>query len=59
MKNYLEGVKKRIQLILLIANVLLASGNLFILSTKLESLEDKMLLYCRTVNFTDTICQEQ
>ena len=59
MKNYLEQLKKRGQIILLVFNVLLASGNMFILSTKLDKMGQGMILYCRVVNFTDTVCVEQ
>lgn len=59
MKNYLEKLKKRGQIILLVFNVLLASGNMLILSTKLDKMGQGMILYCRVVNFTDTVCVEQ
>ena len=59
MKNYLEQLKKRGQIILLVFNVLIASGNMLILSTKLDKMGQGMILYCRVVNFTDTVCVEQ
>jgi len=59
MKEYLIGLKKRGQIILLVGNVLLTCANLLIVSYKLDNLGEGMILYCRTINFTDTICQEQ
>ena len=59
MKNYLELLKKRGQIILLVGNVFLVCANLWIVSHKLDTLGEPMVLYCRTINFTDTVCQEQ
>ena len=55
----LEEIKKRAQISLLMLNIIIASVNLIILSTKLDTLGQRMVLYCSTVNYTDTICQEQ
>lgn len=59
MKNYLELLKLRSQVILLVINLCVGCANMFIVTQRLDSLGVKMVLYCRTVNFTDTICQEQ
>jgi len=55
----LDAIKKRAQIILLCCNVLLACANLLIVSDKLDRLGQKMVLYCQTVNFIETICAEQ
>ena len=54
-----EGLKKRGQMYLLFLNIMVALINLFLLSTRLDRLDSRMVLYCRTVNFTDTVCQQQ
>lgn len=59
MKDYLEGLKKRGQLIILCGNVLLTALNLIVVSHKLDNMNQQMILYCRTIDFTDTICAEQ
>ena len=59
MKAYLEGLKKRGQLIILCGNVLLTALNLIVVSHKLDNMNQQMILYCRTIDFTDTICAEQ
>jgi hypothetical protein len=59
MRHYLELLKLRAQIILLVLNLGVACANIFIVTQRLDTLGQKMLLYCRTVNFTDTICQEQ
>lgn len=58
-KQYLESVKQRAQIILLVTNLFVACANTVIVTQRLDTLGTKMLLYCRTVNYTDTICQEQ
>jgi hypothetical protein len=56
-------LKKRAQLYLLAINIILATTNLLTMNHKLNRIDDitnsQMILYCRTVNFTDTICAEQ
>ena len=56
-------VKKRAQLYLLTINIILATANLITMTNKLDNIgnisNDKIILYCRTINFTDTICAEQ
>ena len=59
MKNYLELLKLRAQIILLVINLIVACSNIIIVTQRLDTLGMKMVLYCRTVNYTDTICQEQ
>ena len=59
MKDYLEGLKKRGQLIILCGNVLLTALNLIVVSHKLDNMNQQMISYCRTIDFTDTICAEQ
>lgn len=59
MQKYLEGLKKRAQLILLMLNLLLVTGNTYIMSTKLDKLGQGMILYCRVIDFTDSVCMEQ
>ena len=59
MKRYLELLKMRAQVILLVINLIVACANMVIVTQRLDTLGMKMVLYCRTVNFTDTICQEQ
>lgn len=59
MKDYLEGLKKRGQLIILCGNVLLTALNLIVVSHKLDNMNQQMILYCRTIDFTHTICAEQ
>jgi hypothetical protein len=59
MKDYLETLKKRGQLIILCGNVLLTALNLIVVSHKLDNMNQQMILYCRTIDFTDTICAEQ
>lgn len=58
MKQYLEQLKMRAQIILLVINLLVACANGIIVTQRLDSLGSKMLLYCRTY-FNETICQEQ
>jgi hypothetical protein len=58
MKKYLDGLKKRTQLVLLIANVILTCGNMIILSTKLESLNQRNIVYCQILNFSEMMCEK-
>ena len=55
----LEELRKRGQWYLLTLNIIIATINLLLLSSKLDRLDDRMVLYCRTINFTDTVCQQQ
>ena len=59
MKQYLELLRLRAQIILLVINLFVACANTIVVTQRLDTLGTKMLLYCRTVNYTDTICQEQ
>ena len=55
----IEGLKKRGQLYLLLINIIIATTNFFVLVDRLERPQGKMVLLCRTINFTDTACLEQ
>jgi len=52
----LDGLKKRGQLYLLFLNLMIAFTNLYMLSSRLDN--PRMVLYCRVVNFTESICVE-
>jgi hypothetical protein len=52
----LEGLKKRGQWYLLTINIIVATANFLLLGSTLD--KPQMILYCRTVSFTDTICAE-
>ena len=59
MNKYLEGLKLRAQIILLLVNLFVGCANTFIVTQRLDTLGMKMVLYCRTVSYAEAICQEQ
>ena len=52
----LEGLKKRGQLYLLLLNVIITTVNFLYMTQRLDRGEEQMVLLCRVLNYTDTVC---
>lgn len=59
MKQYLELLKKRAQVILLVLNLCVAGANTFIVLNRIETLGQKKLIFCQMNSAYTSICQEQ
>jgi len=52
----LEGLKKRGQLYLLTLNVIITTVNFLYMTQKLDRGDEQLVLLCRVLNYTDTVC---
>jgi len=52
----LRGLKKRGQLYLLALNVIITTFNFVYMTQRLDRGDEQLVLLCRTINFTDTVC---